>query len=291
VLDVYPPKARSLGTDAAALARALARSATIPPVDARTFFETEFQPLALAAEGFFTGFYEPEVAGSLTPTPAFRVPLHRPPADLPEWRDRAAVMAGALDGQGLEMVWLRDPVDAFFIHIQGAARIALPDGRTMRVTFAAKSGHPYTPIGRVLVDKGALTRETADMAGIRGWLAAHPAEMPAILAANRSYIYFREAPVDDASLGPIAAAKVPLAANRSLAVDKSIPAFHTPVWVETALPSGDAFRHLLVAHDTGSAIIGPARGDIFFGSGDAAGAIAGTMRAKGRFVVLLPRPR
>jgi membrane-bound lytic murein transglycosylase A len=291
VLGEHPPKSRSLGTDAVALAALLAQSADVPAAGARVFFEAAFQPFALNTQGFFTGFYEPEVAGSLTQTAEFRVPLHRPPQDLPERRDRAAVMSGALDGQGLELVWLRDAVDAFFIHIQGAARIVLTNGRTMRVTYATKSGHPYTAIGRVLIDKGALTRETADMAGIRAWLAAHPDEMPAILAANRSYIYFREAPVEAADLGPIAAAKVPLTASRSLAVDKSIHAFHTPVWVETSLPSGAPFRRLLVAQDTGSAIIGPARGDIFFGSGDAAGAIAGAMRASGRFVVLLPRPR
>ncbi len=291
MLAEHPPKTRSLGTDAAALAALLARAASVSSANARAFFEAEFTPFAIPSAGFFTGYYEPEVAGSLTRSAEFTVPLRRPPADLPEERDRAAVMAGALDGRNLELVWLRDPVDAFFIHIQGAARIALPDGRTMRVTYAAKSGHPYTPIGRVLIEKGALTRETADMAGIRAWLAAHPAETPAILAANRSYIYFREAPVADASQGPIAAAKVPLMANRSLAVDRLIHTFHTPVWVETTLPSGAAFRHLMIAHDTGSAIVGPARGDIFFGSGDAAGAIAGAMRASGRFIVLVPRPR
>jgi membrane-bound lytic murein transglycosylase A len=266
-------------------------SVDVTPAQARTFFETQFAPFAVDAQGFFTGFYEPEVAGSLVRTDVFRVPLHRPPADFPATRDRAAVMAGALDGQGLELVWLRDPVDAFFIHVQGAARIALPDGRTMRVTYAAKSGHPYTAIGRVLIDTGALTRETANMAGIRAWLAAHPDRVEEVLAANRSYIYFREADVADSRDGPIAAAKVPLTANRSLAVDKSIHPFHAPVWVETTLPSSAPFRHLLIAQDTGSAIIGPARGDIFFGSGDAAGAIAGAMRSAGRFVVLMPRAR
>jgi membrane-bound lytic murein transglycosylase A len=291
VLDAHPPKARSTGTDVKALGDLLARAANIGSAHARSFFEGEFQPFAVNERGFFTGFYEPEVAGSLVPSAEFRAPLYLPPDDLPEWRDRAAVMAGALDGMGLELVWLKDPVDAFFIHVQGAARISLPDGRTKRVTFAAKSGHPYTAIGRVLIDKGALTRETADMAGIRAWLSAHPDEMPAVLAANRSYIYFREAPVDDPSLGPIAAAKVPLTAGRSLAVDKAIHAFHTPVWVDTNLPSGSTFRRLLVAQDTGSAIIGPARGDIFFGSGDAAGTLAGAMRAGGRFIVLLPRTR
>jgi membrane-bound lytic murein transglycosylase A len=204
-------------------------------------------------------------------------------------------MAGHLDGRGLELVWLADPVDAFFIHVQGAARIALADGRTMRVTYAAKTGHPYTAIGRVLIEQGALTRETATMQGIRAWLAAHKDDAhgdaaAAVLAHNRSYIFFREAPVSDPALGPIAAAKVPLTAGRSLAVDRLLHTFHTPVWIETMLPGGEAFRRLTIAHDTGSAIVGPARGDIFFGSGAAAGAIAGAMRSGGRFVVLLPRP-
>ncbi len=198
-------------------------------------------------------------------------------------------MAGALAGERLELVWLKDAVDAFFIHVQGAARVALPDGTTMRVTYAAKSGHPYTSIGRVLVERGALTRETATMQGIRAWLGAHPGEAAAVMAANRSFIYFREAEVVDRSLGPVAAAKVPLTAGRSLAVDRLIHAFHTPIWVETMLPSGGTFRRLTIAQDTGSAIVGPARGDIFFGSGDAAGEIAGSMRGGGRFVVLMPR--
>jgi membrane-bound lytic murein transglycosylase A len=200
-------------------------------------------------------------------------------------------MTGALAGRKLELVWLRDPVDAFFIHVQGAARIALPDGRTLRVTYAAKSGHAYTPIGRVLIETDALPRENVTMQAIRAWLAAHPDEAAGVMAKNRSYIFFRKAPVDDAVLGPIAAAKVPLVAGRSLAVDRTVHTFHTPVFVETTLPSGAPFRHLAIAHDTGSAIVGPARGDIFFGSGAAAGDVAGAMRAAGRFIALLPRTR
>lgn len=292
------------------------RAADVAAEHARAFFEAEFTPHIVSGDGFFTGFYEPEAAGSLTRTAEFAVPLHRPPADLveiepgsvaglgpgfrfarktaagfAEHHDRADVMAGALAGQNLEFVWLRDPVDAFFIHVQGAARIRLPDGSSLRVTYAAKSGHDYTPIGRAVADKAGIPREAITMQAIRAWLAAHPADIPAVLAANRSYIYFREAPVDDAALGPVAAAKVPLTANRSLAVDRTVHTFHTPVWVETTLPSGAPFQHLMVAQDTGSAIVGPARGDIFFGSGDAAGAIAGAMRAPGRFIVLLPRAR
>jgi membrane-bound lytic murein transglycosylase A len=291
--------------------------ASLPPDRARAFFETEYRPFdVVPAVGapFFTGYYEPEVAGSLTPTAEFQTPLYRPPPDLvevgpgeapqidslfrfalrtaagyTEHPDRAAIMNGALAGRDLELVWVADPVDAFFIHIQGAARIRLQEGGTMRVTYAAKSGHPYTPIGRVLIETGALSREEATMQGIRAWLAANPAEADAVMARNRSYIFFREAPVADDNLGPIAAAKVPLTPMRSLAVDRLQHAFHSPVWVETMLPDGAPFRHLTIAHDTGSAIVGPARGDIFFGSGDEAGAVAGAMRAGGRFVLLMPK--
>lgn len=320
VLSEHPPKTRGLGIDAAAVAAIIAKAAAIPADisggDARRFFEAHFSPALVepASGGFFTGYYEPEVAGSLTPTAEFSVPLHRPPGDLVEIEpatlagldpalrfarrsggqysehlDRGNVMAGGLAGHGLELVYLRDPVDAFFIHVQGAARIALPDGHTMRVTYAAKSGHSYTPIGRVIADRAGIPRETVTMPVIRAWLHENPAEAADVMAANRSYIYFREAPVTDATHGPIAAAKVPLTAGRSLAVDRTLHTFHTPIWIETALPSGAAFRHLMVAQDTGSAIVGAARGDIFFGSGDAAGEIAGAMRAPGRMIVLVPR--
>ena len=159
----------------------------------------------------------------------------------------------------------------------------------MRVSYAAKSGHPYTPIGRVLIETGALESGKAMMPAIRAWLAANPDSASSVMAKNRSFIFFREAPVDESGLGPIAAAKVPLTAGRSLAVDRLLHGFHSPVWVETILPGGEAFRRLTIAQDTGSAIIGHARGDIFFGSGDPAGAIAGAMAASGRFVLLVPR--
>ncbi len=321
VLAEHPPKTRALGVDANALAASLRRAQAAAPqpsrAAARDFFESLFTPLAVAspARAQFTGYYEPEVAGALAPSPHFTVPLYRPPDDLVEinpdehpagldpsfrfarrtdhgleaYADRGAIMAGALAGQGLELVYLEDPVDAFFIHVQGSARIRLDDGRTMRVTYAAKTGHPYTPIGRVLLEMGALTKGHVTMQTIRAWLAANPQQAGAVMAQNRSYIFFREAPVDDPELGPVAAAKVPLTAGRSLAVDRLIHTFHTPVWVETTLPDGQAWRRLMIAHDTGSAIVGPARGDIFFGSGAAAGDVAGGMNAGGRFIVLMPR--
>jgi membrane-bound lytic murein transglycosylase A len=322
VLAEHPVKRRQLGIDVRALTAALLKASGLPGNlsrgAARAFFELEFAPhevVPLAEGGFFTGFYEPIVEGSRVPTPRFHVPLYAVPDDLvvvdpdrpdpaldPAYRfarrtasglapyaDRAAIEGGYLKGRGLELVYLADPVDAFFIHVQGAARIALPDGDTMRVTYAAKTGHPYTSIGATLVKTGALTLAEATMQGIRTWLRDRPDQAAAAMAQNRSFIFFREAPVADPALGPIAAAKVPLVAGRSLAVDRTLHSFHVPVWVETVLPDGSPFRRLLIAHDTGSAIVGPARGDIFFGSGDAAGDIAGRMRARGRFVVLMPR--
>ncbi len=317
-LASHPPKQRPLAGDPQALAerlRAAAEMGAPSSSAARRFFETAFLPFAVEptrGAGFFTGYYEPEVAGSLIASDRFAVPLYRAPEDLveiaagehppgldPGFRfarrtgsglaehpDRAAIMAGCLAGRGLELVYVEDPVDAFFIQVQGAARIRLADGRVMRLTYAAKSGHPYTAIGRVLIEMGAVAPGVT-MQTIRAWLHANPDKAAAVMAKNRSYVFFREAPVSDPAAGPIAAAKVPLTAGRSLAVDRLVHSFHTPVWVETTLPDARPFNRLLIAQDTGSAIVGPARGDIFFGSGDEAGAIAGAMRAAGRFVVLV----
>ena len=269
--------------------------------------------------GFVTGFYEPEADASLVRTSEFTVPLLSRPADLVdiddtnrpagmdpylafarrtpdgalvEYHDRAAIDAGALAGQELEIAWLRDKVDVFFIHVQGAARLRLPDGSLRRVTYAAKAGHRFTGIGRVLADMGEIPLAEVTMQSIRAWLAAHPDHVDEILHHNRSYIFFRDAAVDDPSLGPIAAAKVPLTPGRSMAVDRLLHTFATPFYVDApSLNSfGELFRRLMIAQDTGSAIVGPARGDLFAGSGDAAGEIAGVVRNDADFYALLPRP-
>jgi membrane-bound lytic murein transglycosylase A len=318
VLASHPPKRRASGLDAGALAAIIARAAALPSTlsaeEARLFFDAEFTPALIETDAFFTGFYEPVVDGSRTPSPDFPVPLYRQPDDLveidagtvadldptfrfakktatglAEYLDRGAIMRGALVGRGLELVYLRDAVEAFFVQVQGAARVRLRDGSETRITYAAKTGHPYTSIGKVLIERGALDRSAVTMQTIRTWLSKHPDAMPEVLAQNRSYVFFREAPVGEAALGPIAAAKVPLTAGRSLAVDRLIHTFHAPVYVETTLPDGSAFRRLMVAQDTGSAIVGPARGDIFFGSGDQAGEIAGAMQGRGRFFLLIPK--
>lgn len=306
---------------AGAAAAVLAQPSEPSPGAARGFFERWFRPMRVEAEGFLTGYYEPLVEASLTRTPRFGVPLYAPPADLvrveaegepgtpaastfrrrlpdgslADYPDRAAIEAGALAGRGLEIAWLADPVDAFFIHVQGSARMVLGDGRTVRVGYAAKNGHRFTAIGRVLVAEGRLALEEADMAGLRRWLAAHPLERRALLERNRSFIFFRllpdEAPGDGVPAGPIGAAGVPLTAMGSLAVDRTLHTFGTPAIVEAPglAVDGAPFRRLLVAQDTGSAILGAARGDLFTGSGEAAGALAGRIRDRARFTLLHPR--
>lgn len=291
---------------------------------ARNFFEVHFTPLRILPDGtetdtpgFVTGYYEPIVDASPVRTDRFRFPLYARPLDLvkiddvsrppgldpsfrfarrtpcgllDEYPDRAAIEAGALAGLGLEIAWLDDPVEAFFIHIQGSARLRLPGGRETRVSYTAKTGHPFTAIGRSLVDEGELTLAEADMDGIRGWLAAHPERLQALFNGNRSFIFFREMPVDDPAKGPIGAAKVPLTALVSIAVDRELATFCVPYFIDAPklVVAGAPFRRLMIAQDTGSAILGPARADIFVGSGPDAGRIAGRMRHAADFNVLAP---
>jgi membrane-bound lytic murein transglycosylase A len=319
---VPSPKTRELGIDGAALQR-LAHLASAAEADdpgaARRFFEKHFVPHRVVAQGFVTGYYEPELAASLVPTPEFAVPLYRRPDDLVElaeaerpagWDaeirfarrtesglvpffDRAAIESGALAGRGLEIAWLSDPVDAFFIHVQGSARLRLTGGRTLRVSFDGKSGHPYTSIGRLAVERGLLSRDRADKDGLEAWLKRNREAGLALMRENRSYIFFRETSQAERE-GPIGAAGVPLCPGRSLAVDRTLHTFQTPVWVDApgvdeGTGRGGTFRRLMIAQDTGSAILGPARGDIFFGSGDRAGSIAGRVRHRAEMTVLVPQ--
>ncbi len=318
------PTSKALGPDGAALARkgqlAAAMDENLDAVAARAFFEAHFQPFRVepvSGEGFVTGFFEPEVEARLHPSLGFPVPLLAPPNGLREigsdddrrnldpaltWAiedelgrlsacpERGAVMAGALDGRAQPIAYVGSLVEAFFIHVQGAARLKLPDGRLMRVTFAGKSGHPYFSIARLMIERGVVSspaEATAD--ALRTWLEnLAPQERRTALARNRSYIFFREASVEDPALGPVAAAGVPLTPGRSLAVDRSLITFHAPVFVEADLPAGP-FHRLMVAQDTGSAIIGAARGDIFFGSGEAAFELAARVRDPAHFTLLVPR--
>lgn len=314
-----PYRAGSLGVEASAFRDAFAEAAQgVAAGGGRAFFERHFRPCLIEREGFVTGFYEPEVEASPVRTARFTVPLLGLPDDLVkvddanrpagldpafafgraadgvvvEYFDRKAIEGGALGGRARPLAWLAGKVDAFFIHVQGAARLVFPDGSSRRVTYAGKSGHAFTGPGRVLAELGEIPREQVTMQSIRAWLAAHPGRVDEILHRNRSYIFFREAGVADPALGPVAAAKVPLTAGRSLAVDRLLHTFATPFFIDA--PSLDAFGaapfcRLMIAQDTGSAIVGPARGDLFAGSGDEAGEIAGVVRHPARFFALLPR--
>ena len=320
-----PYRSGSLGVAFESFAAAYADSRETSLKDsaeARAFFERHFVPALVspgeAGAGFVTGFYEPVVEASPVKTEQFAVPLLKRPDDLIDmddtnrpagldpyfafgWRtdtglaeyfDRPAIEQGALKDRGLEIAWLASKVDAFFIHVQGAARLQMTDGSMKRVTYAAKSGQRFTGIGRVLADLGEIPLEQVTMQSIRAWLARNPDRVDGILWRNRSYIFFREAAVEDPELGPIAAAKVPLTPGRSMAVDRLLHTFGTPFYIDA--PSltafdGASFRRLMIAQDTGSAILGAARGDLFAGSGDAAGEIAGVVRNAADLYALLPK--
>ncbi len=320
-----PYRSGSLGIAASAFEPAFAAARALPAQgreEAGRFFEAWFQPHRVrpdpAQDGLVTGFYEPEAEASTVSTSRFRYPLfarppdlidvddgnrpdgfdpyfafaHSTPAGLAEYFDRRAIESGALAGRGLEVAWLEDKVDVFFIHVQGAARLRFPDGAVRRVTYAAKSGHRFTGPGRLLIDAGEIAERDISMQSIRAWFATHPDRVDEFLWQNRSFIFFREAPVDDPALGPVAAAKVPLTAGRSVAVDRLLHTFGTPFHIvapEITAFDGKPFRRLMIAQDTGSAIVGAARGDLFAGSGDAAGEIAGGIRARAEFFALVPR--
>ncbi|WP_246272831.1 murein transglycosylase A [Oricola thermophila] len=288
--------------------------------DPRGFFEAHFDCCALVGSdrerGFVTAFYEPRIGVSRTRTERFREPFYRRPDDLvpvtsenrpsgwdEAWRfarraadgtllhypDRAAIDAGWLEGRGLEIAWAEDPVDVFFAHVQGAARLEFVDGGETRVTYDGKNGHAFTAIGRLLVDRGEIDPTSVSMTAIRRWLADHPGEARQVMQENRSYIFFRETSVADEADGPVAAAKVPLTANRSLAVDRLLHTFGSPVFVTADRVNGRPWRRLMIAQDTGSAIVGPARGDLFMGSGDEAGARAAAVRSAADFCLLVPK--
>lgn len=315
----------ALGIDSAGFSEAYEQARGIDSetqADARAFFERHFSPHKVIPEsgekGFVTGFYEPEVRASPQKTGRFRYPLFSRPADLVdvddgnrpagmdpyfafgrmtaagivEYFNRAAIEQGALAGKNLEIAWLEDPVDVFFIHVQGAARLIMTDGNLKRVTYAAKSGHRFSGPGQKLADLGEISQKDVTMQSVRGWFRENPDRISEILWQNRSFIFFREASVDDPALGPVAAAKVPLSPGRSIAIDRLLHTFGTPFFIDApALTAFDCkpFRRLMIAQDTGSAITGPARGDLFAGSGFAAGEIAGVIRHPADFYALVPK--
>ena len=265
---------------------------------ARAFFEANFQPYGLSSDGssagLYTGYYEPELRGSRQATRTFDVPIYRrPPGLVPGGRgsfSRAQIENGALKRKQLEILWLDDPIDSFFLHIQGSGRVVLPDRRVVRVSYDGQNGQSYVPIGRVLVDRGEMTLDQVSMQTIRAWLKSHPGQARAVMNQNPSYVFFRELPGISPDEGPPGAFGVKLAPMRSIAVDKTFIPLGAPVWIDTEDPlDGTKLQRLMMAQDLGGAIRGPIRSDIFFGWGRDAEERAGRMRGKGTEYVLLPK--
>ncbi|MCF4166836.1 MltA domain-containing protein [Zavarzinia compransoris] len=288
----------------------------------RRFLEDRFRPVQAlngdAAEGLFTGYYEPELLGARKADAVNRTPLYRRPDDLVQvdlgafspdfkgrrvagrvvdghlkpYEDRAAITAGALDGKGLELAWVASPVDAFFLEIQGSGRVRFADGGIMRVGYAGQNGHAYVALGKVMIEDGMLERGKVTLQSIKDWLNGHPDQAAALMNRNPSYVFFRD--LGDGA-GPIGAQGVALTPGRSLAVDRKFYPMGVPVWLDATLPpAGDEapapYRRLMVAQDTGGAIRGPVRGDVFFGAGAEAERLAGAMKQQGRLWFLLPAP-
>lgn len=320
------PDDRALGTPALAMRAGDWRPAcraleAVPDGDdaaARAYFEAWFVPFRVGdgedEEGLITGYFEAELHGDLAPSATFATPLYARPPDLVSvdlgrfdadlggrtlagrvadgrlvpYPERAEIEAGALAGQGLELVWVDDPVDAFLLQVQGSGRVILPDGSVKRLGFAGHNGRPYRSIGRALIERGELEPHAASWQGIRDWLARNPGAQAELFAVNPRFVFFR--PLDGA--GPIGAEGVALTPGRSLAVDRRYIPLRLPVWLETTWPNDEsrALNRLMVAQDTGGAITGPVRGDFFWGAGDAALAEAGRMRQRGGYALLLPLP-
>lgn len=259
--------------------------------DARAFFEMFFQPVLIGdPPALFTGYYEPELQGSSVRTPRFAWPLYARPPEFDgkgQWHSRATIeQRGLLRGRGLELAWLDDPVEVFFLQVQGSGRIRLQDGRVIRLGFAAKNNHPYRSVGAELVRRGAMAQHAVSAQGIKAWVRRNGAEGQRLLQVNPSFVFFRKLPDLPADKGPIGAMGRSVTAMRSIAVDPAFVPLGAPVWVEK---EGSApLRRLMVAQDTGTAIKGPQRADIFYGTGPQAGEAAGRIKDTGRMIVLLP---
>lgn len=270
-----------------------AAAAALPADDdraARQFLEANFRPFLAGnngnSDGLFTGYFEITLNGSRKRGGAYQTPLYRQPAERTRYT-RAEIDDGALSRQGLELLWVDDPVDAFFLEIQGSGRVRLREGGMVRIGYDGSNAKPYVAVGRLLIERGEMPREKVTMASIRAWMTANPKQGAALRRENPSYVFFREIVGD----GPIGAQQVALTANRSLAVDRAFIALGVPVWIDVRqrFPPHEIIRRLVVAQDTGGAIKGPVRGDLFWGHGKAAADGAGAMNARGRYYLLLPR--
>jgi membrane-bound lytic murein transglycosylase A len=310
---------------------ACSEAATLPQepdgAAARAFFERHFTAWRVSRsdgsdQGVVTGYYEPLLHGSRTPTTQYGVPLYAPPDDLltidlasvypelagkrmrgrvegrrvvPYW-DRAAIDAGKAALDGKVVAYVSDPVEAFFLEIQGSGRVALADGSVMRVGYADQNGRPYRSVARVLIDRGELTSAGASMQAIKAWGQSNPDALPAVLEENPSYVFFREVPAPASGSiearidGPIGSLGVPLLRERTIAVDTHYVPLGAPVFLDTTEPLSDTpLRRLTLAQDTGGAIRGIVRADYFWGFGDEAGRSAGRMKQQGRMWILWPR--
>lgn len=319
-----PVESKALGTSLRDPCR-IARSQELSDgARAKAFFEENFLPLRISrlgeGEGFVTGYYEPVLDGSRTQNEIYNVPIYRRPsnlfvkgqtqasAGLPNkgavyrkigrrklvpYYDRAEIEDGKIEGRGLEIAYLKNQTDLLFAQIQGSARIELPDGSTVRINYDAHNGYPYTPVGRILIDRGIIPREQMSMQKIREWMEQNPDGANELRRQNRSYIFFREVNLSEKDEA-VGAQGVPLTAGRSIAVDKALHVYGTPFFIEGELPieserSKTPFRRLMIAQDTGSAIVGPARADLYFGAGVEAGRVAGRLKNNARFVMLVPK--
>ncbi|WP_420136527.1 murein transglycosylase A [Sphingomonas sp.] len=288
-------------------------AAAAPDVNPITFFQTQFET-ALVGSGalFATGYYEPEIDGSRSHDPGYDVPVYKRPPDLVErdtglaaggppsgkkargriqdgklvpYYDRAAIDAGALAGQGLELAWAKDPVEFFFLQVQGSGRLLLPDGSVMRIGYDSQNGREYTGIGKMMRDQGLIgpgTSYATSMQGIMQYIADHPDQTRTILEANKSFVFFREL----TGAGPIGAMGAPVVGHVSVAADPAFVPLGAPVWLSADRPEATG---LWVAQDTGGAIKGANRVDTFWGAGVAARITAGGMSARGQMLILVPR--
>ena len=315
----HPRPARSAPPELIASARSALCTSVADRQDARRFLEERFRPFRVVPEkgaGFLTGYYEPCVPASRVETQEFRWPilarptdlvtfgLDLPPAGFPNgvsgarrlgdgsfvpYADRARIEAERRD----PIVWVRDAVEAFLIQVQGSAQVEFPDGSRARLSYDGRNGLPYTSIGKILIESCEIVEGAMSLASLKAWLRRDVARGLDLMRRNRSFVFFKLVDDFDPALGPIAAAGVPLTPLRSIAVDRRIWAYGLPFWIDTELPWADEtprpLRRLMIAQDTGSAIVGPARADLFFGSGDKAGARAGAIRHAVEFIVLLPR--
>jgi membrane-bound lytic murein transglycosylase A len=302
--------------------RALA-AGQLTEAQARLFFERNFRPLRLnrlgESAGLLTGYYEPIVDGSRFPTGIFKVPIYRRPPDLVPplnstgpgfpnrgqslrrtasgelvpYYDRGEILDGALDGKHLEICWIKDQEDALLIQIEGSARIRLEDGTILRINYDAHNGYPFVPVSRILIERNLIPHETISLERVREWMRANPQSAEELRRQNRFFMFFRIVGLSD-EWEAVGAQGVPLTPGRSIAVDPSLHVFGTPFFIRAGLPltsEGRAvsFGRLMIAQDTGSTIVGPARADLYWGAGDWADRLASRLQHPGSFAMLVPR--